>query len=123
MIVNTGKDVIRQFFGGQTRQIGGAIALGTGTTAPALGNTSLVAEVYRINVTSVSADLANNRIVFKAVVPAGIATLPTINEIGLIYTADDAIVGTLVARLVLTTPKVIDNTIPTEIEYSLRITV
>lgn len=118
MITTAGKDVIIQFFGGQTRHIASAIALGTGATAPALGDTALVAEVARLTVTSISADLANKRIVFKATLPAGLITDP-VNELGIFHSD----LGTLVARVVLGTPKVVDPNLPTEIEYSLGITV
>lgn len=122
MITTNGKEIIKQFFGGQVGGIGGSIGIGTGTTAAALGDTALAAEVIRIDVVSISADLTNNRIVFKGVLPAGY--LPTIYEAGLYHSTvagtDDDV---LVARYVLATPKAVDVDLPTEIEYTLGITV
>lgn len=81
MITNLGKDVIKNYFAGQVGQIGGAISVGTGATAAALTSTELSFETTRLIVKSVSADLANNRIVYKAVLPPGM--IGTIYEIGL----------------------------------------
>lgn len=81
MITSAGKDIIKRYFGGQVSRIGGTIALGVGTTAPDLTNTKLAYESIRIPVSSVSADLANDRIVFKGTVPAG--SMGTVYEIGL----------------------------------------
>lgn len=86
MITTVGKDVIKQYFGGQVRSIGGALVLGTGATAAALGDKSLAFEVARIAVTAISADLANNRIVFKGTLPPG--SVGTVYEIGLLNYAD-----------------------------------
>lgn len=120
MIVNTGKTVIVNFFGGQVGHIGDTIALGTGTTAAALTDTALAAEVTRVAVSSIAADTANNRIIFKAVVQPGV--MSTISEIGVFYNGKIQN-AQLVARTVLTTPLTVDPDIPTEIEYSMEITV
>lgn len=120
MIVNNGKTVIVNFFGGQVGHIGDMIALGTGTTAAALTDTALATEVTRVRVTSISADTTNNRIVFKAVVQPG--TMTTISEIG-VYCNGTLSSAQLVARTVLATPVTVDATLPTEIEYSIGITV
>lgn len=85
MITNQGKTVIKNFFGQQTQQIGGALALGVGSDAATLTDTALDFEVVRIPVTAVAPDLDNNRIVFKAVLPAG--QIGTIYEVGLYHTA------------------------------------
>ena len=120
MIVNTGKTVIVNFFGGQELHIADTIALGTGTTAVTLTDTALAAEVVRLSVTSISADTVNNKIIFKAVLPAGAMT--TISEVGL-YNKGQQTDSALVARVVLGTPATVDPIIPTEIEYSLEISV
>jgi hypothetical protein len=80
----------------------------------------LATEVIRLAVTSVSADLDNNRIVFKAILPAG--TVDTITEVGIYYFGNFD-TRQLVARTVLTTPQTVSASIPTEIEYTLGITV
>lgn len=122
MIVTTGKDVIKNFFGGQYPLIADTIAVGIGTTAVTLADTGLATEVIRLNVTSINADTVNNKIVFKALLPAG--ALATIYEVGIFYNGKAVGSGSiLVARTVLTTPATVDPIIPTEIEYSLGISV
>lgn len=123
MIVTSGKNVIVNYFGGQYRHIGDVIAVGTGTTAVTLADTALAAEVTRVAVTSIAADTDNNRIIFKATIPAGSVT--TINEVGVYYRGLSGTTGgdVLVARTVLTTPVTVDDVLPTEIEYSLEITI
>ena len=122
MITNDGKTVIRQFFGGQVKNIADFIAVGTGTTPVAVGHTALTTEAARAKVTSVRADLDNNRIVFKATLPPPPQSVFTITEVGILH-SESVNVTKLVARLVLTTPRATDEHLPTEIEYSLRITV
>lgn len=123
MITNDGKNVIREFFGGQTGAIGGWIAVGTGTTAEAVSDAALEAEVIRVVVSAVAPDLANNRIVFKAVLPASAMgdLNPAITEVALFHVGGED--ARLVARTVLDAPKVADEDLPTEIEYSLTVTV
>lgn len=120
MIVDTGKTVIVNYFGGQVPHIGDTIALGTGTTAVANTDTALATEVVRVAVSSIAADTANNRIIFKAVIQPG--TLATISEVGVYYNGQLA-TAQLVARTVLDTPASVDPDIPTEIEYSLELSV
>jgi hypothetical protein len=81
MITDLGKKTIKNYFGGQVPRIGGSIALGIGNAAESASNTALNYEVARAIVTSVNADLANDRIIFKATfLPTDIGT---IYEIGL----------------------------------------
>lgn len=120
MITTLGKAVVVNFFGAQVPHIGDTIAVGTGTTAAALTDTALAAEVIRVKVTSISADTANNRIIFKAVIQPG--TVTTISEVGVFYDGFGP-GATLVARDVLATPATVDPSIPTEIEYSLEVSV
>lgn len=120
MISNSGKTILTKFFAGQVGQIADTIAFGTGTTAVAATDTALVAETFRTTVTSISADTVNNRIVFKAVLPAG--SIETVYEVAIFSGGTHGQTGTLVARDVLTTPKVTDTALPTEVEYSLGIT-
>lgn len=122
MIVNDGKTQIKQYFGGQVAMIANSIAFGSGFTAETTADTALEAETYRAPVTSVSADLANNRIVFKVTVQPGYITAFT--EIGLFYgQQQNSPGGVLVARKTFATPQTVDSHIPTEIEYSVGITV
>lgn len=121
MIVNSGKNIVKQYFGGQVGQIGDYLAFGTGTTPEALTDTALGAEVYRVRCTSVNADLANNRIVFKATVPA--SAVASFTEIGLFNDGGAPTGGTLVSRVTFQTAQVPDAYLPSDVEYSIGITV
>jgi hypothetical protein len=120
MITTAGKAVIVDFFGGQVGHIGDTIALGTGTTPPTLADTALAAPVVTLRVSAIAADTANNRIIFKAVLQPGYIT--TISEVGVYYNGNTES-PQLVARTVLATPITVDATLPTEVEYSLGISV
>jgi hypothetical protein len=125
MITTDGRDTIRRFFAGQLSQIAGAMAFGTGSTAETVDDTELDEEVIRVNIASISADLANNRIVFRASVQPG--SIATINEIGLysssilVSSNDLDRSNVLVARTVLATPETVDPDVVSEVEYSLEI--
>lgn len=81
MLTTEGKNVIKRYFGGQVSRIGGSIALGVGTTAATVADTQLAYEAIRLQVSSVNADLANNKIIFKGSLPPGV--IGTIYEVGL----------------------------------------
>lgn len=85
MITNGGKTIIKRFFARQVGQIAGSLALGVGTTAVAAGDTRLQFEVVRVPVTSINADIDNNRLVFKASLLPGL--INTIYEIGVYSSA------------------------------------
>lgn len=122
MIVNSGKTQIKQFFGGQVTAIGNALAFGSGTTPETVADAALQAEVYRVPISSVSPDLDNSRIVFRAVIQPGF--LSSFTELGLFYgSTDNTPGGTLIARVTFATPQTVDVSIPTEVEYSLVVTV
>lgn len=122
MIVNSGKDTIKNYFGGQVAQIGDHLAFGTGTTPETVDDTALEAEVYRIPITSISADLTNNRIVFKGTIVPGYIDAG-FTEIGLYYNGGSDTDAVLVSRVVLGTTQVPDASLPTDAEYSLEIAV
>jgi len=130
MITTNGKNVIKRFFARQVPQIAGSMAFGTSSSAPVVGDVKLGAEVLRVPISSIGADLDNNRIVFKAVIPAG--TLTTISEIGLYSsisfssTLDPAIIdpsNVLVSRGIFVTPQAVDADVDSEVEYSLGINI
>lgn len=83
MITNQGKTVVNSFFAGQTRQLGGALVFGTGTTAASSSDKGMGFEVLRVPLTSTAADLGNNRVVYKATIPAGLVS--QISEVGLLH--------------------------------------
>jgi len=128
MITKNGSNIIKRVFAGQLPQIAGSMAFGTGATPETVDDTELEAEVVRVSITSIGADLDNNRIVFKASIAPG--AIPTITEVGL-YSSNLLVTGNtspdgsnlLVARTVLTTPRETDPDIVNEVEYSLEINV
>jgi hypothetical protein len=81
VITNNGKNAIKRYFSGQLPQIGGSIALGVGVDPAALTDVSLDYEVIRIPITSINADLSNDRVVFMGSVVPG--SIKTIYEVGL----------------------------------------
>lgn len=85
MITTQGKAVVTNYFGGQTPRIAGAICIGVGTTPESADSTSLDFEVVRVPVTAIAADLANNRVVYKGIIPPGVAT--GIYEVGIYHQA------------------------------------
>lgn len=120
MITNQGQKAVLNYFGGQSPHIADYIAVGTGTTPATASDTKLAVEAVRMPVTSIAADLANNRIVFKAQVLPG--RVPgDITEVGL-YNNGDLASASLVARSVLAQPKMPSTVVPTEVEYALQIT-
>jgi len=81
VITTDGKYHIKRYLATQVPQIGRCIALGIGSTAPALTDTRLNFEVARTDVKSVSYNFATNKLVWKANVPDSLAA--TVYEIGL----------------------------------------
>jgi hypothetical protein len=70
MITNAGRKAIIDYMAGYNPSLAGAILLGIGNTAPSLTDGSLQFEVFRVPVDTISADYANNAVVFKGQVPA-----------------------------------------------------
>lgn len=81
MITNEGRLHIKRFHAGYVPRMAGSIVLGTGTTAAALGDKSLVSEIVRLPVLSSNVDTAGNRWVFTASLPAN--SINTVYEVGL----------------------------------------
>jgi hypothetical protein len=80
MITTLGKAQIKSFFGTQEAYIANYIALGVNPAAAQVGDVRLGYEVARVGATA-RADLANDRVVFKGQVAAGV--VGTIYEVGL----------------------------------------
>ncbi|MBF0212276.1 MAG: hypothetical protein HQM00_01790 [Magnetococcales bacterium] len=70
------------------------MAVGSGTTTAALGDTALVVETARVALTTPGGVISGDTITFEAEFPAGVGT-GTVNEIGLF---DAASGGTLISR-------------------------
>jgi len=92
LVVTVGKNFIASRMIGATDNVMSHMAIGTGTTAPAVGNTALVTEVGRVALTSNVR--TNNAIAYVATFPAGTGT-GAITEAG-IFNASSS--GTLLCR-------------------------
>lgn len=94
LVVTVGKNFIASRMIGTTDNIMSHMAIGTGTTAAAVGQTTLITEVGRVALTSNVR--TNNAIAYVATFPAGTGT-GAITEAG-IFNASSA--GTLLCRTV-----------------------
>ena len=83
MITTQGKSVIFRYLAGNLPRIAESIAIGIGSTAENVNDTTLNFEADRIPVTLVSADIVNDKIIFKGTIPQEYAG--TIYEVGLWY--------------------------------------
>jgi hypothetical protein len=87
MITTQGRKVVTRLFGGQVATLATSLSVGTGTTAEALTDVALRAEVLNVPITSISVDEANNRVIYKATLPP--AAVYSIYEVGLFYEVVD----------------------------------
>jgi hypothetical protein len=94
LVVTVGKNFIASRMIGVTDNIMSHMAIGTGTTAAAVGQTALVTEVGRVALTSNVR--TNNAIAYVATFPAGTGT-GAITEAGIL---NDSSSGTLLCRTV-----------------------
>jgi hypothetical protein len=92
LVVTVGKNFIASRMIGTTDNIMSHMAIGTGTTTPAVGNTALVTEVGRVALTSNVR--TNNAIAYVATFPAGTGT-GAITEAGILNNSTG---GTLLCR-------------------------
>lgn len=99
MITTAGKTEMVKLFGGTTADAWTYIALGTGTTAAAIGDTTLETEAYRTAATVrlISVLYPEDTLLFMASATATASA--TITEVGVL---NKATVGDLLARTVLT---------------------
>lgn len=96
LVVTTGLSFIASRMKDATATVMSHMAIGTGTTAPAAGNTTLGTEVGRVALASTT--VTNNQVVYTATFPPGTpATLSAITEAG-IFDANSA--GTMLCRTV-----------------------
>ncbi|AST15294.1 minor tail protein [Streptomyces phage Samisti12] len=83
MITTQGKSVIFRYLAGNLPRIAESIAVGIGNSAENVNDTGLDFETERIPVTLVSADILNDKIIFKGTIPQ--EYVGTIYEVGLWY--------------------------------------
>lgn len=83
MITTQGKSVIFRYLAGNLPRIAESIAVGIGNSAESVNSTTLDFETNRIPVTLVSADIVNDKIIFKGTIPQ--EYVGTIYEVALWY--------------------------------------
>lgn len=96
LVVNTGKDYIASRMSSNTANIMSHMAVGTGSTAAAVGQTLLVTEIARVPLTSQT--VTSNSITYVASYPAGTAT-GTLQEAG-IFNGGTTAANTMLCRTV-----------------------
>ena len=92
LVVTTGKNWIASRMAGTSSNVMGYMAVGTDSTAPAVGNTTLGAEVARVALTSTTP--STNTVTYVATFGAGVGT-GALTEAGLFNAAS---VGTMLSR-------------------------
>lgn len=92
LVVTVGKDWIASRMAGTSSNVMGYMAVGTDSTAPAVGNTTLGAEVARVALTSTTP--STNTVTYVATFGAGVGT-GALTEAGLFNAAS---VGTMLSR-------------------------
>jgi hypothetical protein len=83
MITTQGKSIIFRYLAGNLPRIVESIAIGIGNSAESVNDTTLDFEADRVPVTLVSADIINDKIIFKGTIPQ--EYVGKIYEVGLWY--------------------------------------
>lgn len=94
LVVTTGKQLIASRMAGTASNVMGWIAVGTDSTSPAAGNTTLGAEVARVATTVSGGTASTNTVTYVATFPAGTGT-GALTEAG-IFNASSS--GTMLSR-------------------------
>lgn len=92
LVVTVGKNWIASRMAGNTSNVISYMAVGTNNTAPAVGNTTLGAEVARVALTSTTP--TNNTVTYVATFSPGVGT-GALTEAGLF---NDTPIGTMLSR-------------------------
>lgn len=94
LVVTTGKNFIASRMAGTSSNVMSHMAIGTGTTAAAVGDTALETEAGRVSLTS--STVTDNSVAYVATFPAGTGT-GAITEAGILNASSS---GTLLCRTV-----------------------
>jgi hypothetical protein len=94
LVVTTGKNFIASRMAGTSSNVMSHMAIGTGTTAAAVGDTALETEAGRVSLTS--STVTDNSVAYVATFPAGTGT-GAITEAGILNAGSG---GTLLCRTV-----------------------
>lgn len=100
MITTSGKNFIKRYLAGQAGDVVGAIAVGVGDTAAALGDERLEFEFARTEVDVISYDFVNDKLIFKGTLPQIAAG--EIREVALYTSEVDSGAGAQASRLIST---------------------
>ena len=96
LVTSVGKTFVAARMAGTSAGVMSHMAIGTGTTAAAAGNTTLVTENARVALTVSGGTASTNTVVYAATIPAGTGT-GAITEAGILNASSS---GTLLARTV-----------------------
>lgn len=83
MITTQGKNLLFRYLAGYVPRIAESIAIGVGNSAASVNDTNLDFEVNRVAVTITSADIVNEKVIFKGTIPQ--EYVGKIYEVGLWY--------------------------------------
>jgi len=116
LVVTTGKELLASRLTSATDSVVGYMAVGSGNTAPAVTNTTLVAEISRVATSVAGGTPTGNTILYTATFPAGVGT-GSLEEAGLFNAASS---GTMLSR---TTYPVINKGASDELIINWTITI
>lgn len=97
LVVSAGKDYIASRMAANTVNVMRAIAIGSGTTSPGLGNTTLITELARNATTVVGGTVTSNAILYTSTFAAGTGT-GTIAEAGIFNNTTISGIGPMLCR-------------------------
>lgn len=99
LLTTKGKQQVLRCMSGQLTQFAGALALGVGTTAATINDTSLDMEISRANISVVSPDMLNSLVIFKSSIPSSVTGI--FKEAGLYSQYDNTYSGNYGSRLLI----------------------
>lgn len=82
LVVTTGKELLASRLASATNNVVGYMAVGSGNTAPAVTDTTLVAEISRVATSVAGGTPTGNTVLYTATFPAGVGT-GSLQEAGL----------------------------------------
>lgn len=82
LVVTTGKELLASRLASATDNVVGYMAVGSGNTAPAVTDTTLVAEISRVAISVAGGTPTGNTVLYTATFPAGVGT-GSLQEAGL----------------------------------------
>lgn len=96
LITNFGKATLIRYLSGNITTYAGALAVGVDSTLPALSNSDLNFELFRVPINFKSPSFSDSSIIFKATAPVG--SSGSVRELGLFPFLENAISGSYQTR-------------------------